>query len=207
VSDCFIGVTPGTIDSNSPGPLNGWTYRSPFGGKGGSVTFSEGLATMNDDTGNTPAMSKSLAQTVLNIENLTLQYEFTEYQVVADRYEAYIFNSALDKYVGVILTTLGAVFIDIGPLAGPDQYSGTWTPNGGTHKVHLTISALGVPTLWIDDVSIPLVNNGPVSGPAGTFPANAFLIDSVGPNGASSLVHNAFVTNGIYPTTTEFCCS
>jgi hypothetical protein len=67
----------------------------------------------------------------------------------------------------------------------------------------------GVMTLYIDDVLIPLTFAGGGFTPFGSFAANNVYFFSLKAPSAvsSSKIQDVFVTSGIQPPTTVYCCS
>lgn len=211
-ADCFAGAV-GTINPGSPGPVFGWTFREPFGPKGGQVTFTPGVMSLDTiAVNNNPGCSKSLSGTLVGTFNITGQFVFKEYPLPVGTgrfYDHFIFDQTGAAFAEVKLTDDGGLFIGAGPIAGGDYYFGTWTPvNGATHKVDFSFDGLGVPTLYIDDVLIPLVFsfNG---SPFGVFPVNCVAVfsNAAGPAGpVSSKITEFFITTGNLPNTTVYCC-
>lgn len=209
-SDCFVGVTPGSITMGSPGPLNGWTFRSPFGPKDGTMTFSEGNLALNCTNGTTPGGSKAHAG-LATVNDITIQSLFTTFPgpiVPGRRYEWYVTNVGVTQMVKVELNEDGFLYILVGDPNSISSYSGVWTPSIGQHKIHVTVDALGVPRVWFDDVEVTMFFDG--TGFSATSPgvgdaAFIFFVYITDPSEGS--VQNMHVASGNLPTSTEFCCS
>lgn len=208
-ADCFAAAV-GVINSGSPGPVAGWTYNEVFGPKGGQITFTPGqmqfqmLANNNQPGATSPI-------TLADITNMTVQALFTEFTgptgLGTSSYNFYILSAGGTNIFQVQLSDDGVAFVALGPSINASQYFGTWTPNNGTHTVHLTVDNAGVPTLSIDGVDIPLtfVFAGPnVIG----FPANSvavfFLAGLSSPDNAE--LTKLFIASGQLPADTVFCC-
>lgn len=208
-ADCFLDCT-GTIDAGSPGPVCGWTFDQPFGAFGGSISFTPGLMSFNSTAANFPGATKPLAAPLAGVFDMTVQYQFSEFSAPLGSFESYFFsitNFDNSEYAQVILDDGGNVLVTAGPAAGSDFYTGTWTPNNGAHEVHLTIDSLGVPTLFIDGVLVPLAFSFNASE-FPTFPTNAvslYASDAFG-GPQSSTVSDVFVTSGVLSEGTVFCC-
>jgi hypothetical protein len=212
-SDCF-GGTPGLINTGSPGPVQGWTFSQPFGPKGGNITFTPGL--MSFDTiaiNNAPGAQKQFVPPLLSALNLTIQFKFTEYPLVTGAgrfYDHFIVTTGATAFVEIFLDDTGFAEVACGLNNSADGYTGTWTPvSGATHKVDVTVSALNVPVLFIDNVSIPIAFSGTGFGLVGGFPTNCVQVSSTAAGAAgptSSKIENFFVTAGNLPNTTVYCC-
>ena len=207
LSDCFEGLA-GTIP---PGSIGGWSFEQSFGPKGGQVSF-DGTRMSFDmiAPNNAPGAKKSIA--LAGVNNLTAQYEFTEFPTPTGLgnsvYEFYIVNADLSEAVFINFVDNGNVFVGAGSVLTGNSYFGTWTPNNGTHKIHLTIDGAGTPRLWVDGVEIPLTLNGPFGFFLGSMPANVvtFFAGAGLSFPVSSPVDNVFVALGVFPPTQEFCC-
>lgn len=160
---------------------------------------------------NVPAATKPIS--LASVNNLTAQWTFTEFAAPTGLgnsvYEFYVVNAGSTEGILIRLTDDGSLFVLVGPVAAAGIYGGVWTPNNGTHKIHLTVDALGVPILSIDDVDIPLAFFGPGAIFLGTLPANvvAFFMAAglVFPD--SSVVSSVFIASGVLPSSTVFCCA
>ena len=207
LSDCFTGLA-GVIP---PGSVGGWSFEQSFGPKGGQVSF--GSDQMSFDMiapNNAPGAKKSIA--LASVNDITLQYTFAEFPTPTGLgnsfYETYVVTAGIVEAAFVSLVDDGFVVVGAGPVANGNSYFGNWTPNNGTHKVHLTVDGAGNPTLWIDGVLIPLTLNGPFGFFLGSMPANVvtFFAGAGLSFPVSSPVDSVFVASGNYPPTQEFCC-
>ena len=207
LSDCFVGLV-GTIP---PGSVGGWSFEQSFGPKGGQVSF--GSDQMSFDMlaiNNAPGAKKSIA--LASVNNITAQYEFTEFPTPTGLgnsfYEFYIVNADLSEAVFIRFVDDGSFFVGAGSTSTGNSYFGTWTPNNGTHKVHLTVDGSGNPTLWLDGVALPITLNGPFGFFLGSMPANVvvFFAGAGLSFPVSSPVLDAFVATGNFAPTQEFCC-
>lgn len=204
MGECFGGATIGTINTGSPGPLNDWTY---FPKGTGSVSFVPGLMTFDNATG-TPAASRPITPTA-SLVDLTLQFEFTEYPapVAARTYEWQVMSTGSGQFILIYMDESGFLGVYCGGNGSADGYSGVWTPNSGTRKVHLIVSPLNVPTIYIDDVLIPLGFDGSGFAPSSATPADTFAGILTGPTAAiQASLSNVFLSSGELPYTTVFNC-
>jgi hypothetical protein len=113
-----------------------------------------------------------------------------------------IFDSLGNGIIQVALRGDGTLTVTV----GASSYSGAWSPmSGATRQVHLTVDALGVPSLWIAGVSIPLA---PIAPLAVTSTPNTIElgIENDDEDGMGAY-DNVFVALGIFPPATVFCCS
>lgn len=139
---------------------------------------------------------------------ITGQFHFQEFstQTANDFYDFSIEDTGQVNGLDLFMSGDGFLRFQVGPMVGSPFYDGTWTPSGGAHEVHYTVDALGVPTLWVDGAFIPLVLGGsqPNSANATSNGINGeFQKDGVGP---PARVTDYFLTVGILPPTTDFCC-
>lgn len=206
-SDCF-SVCTGSIP---PGSVCGWSFVMPYGPKGGSVVFTPGLMSLNAagaPADATPAAQKSI--TLGSVLGITGQVTFTEFAAALGSgmsYEFHIRSAGGTEHVFVLLDDSGFALVQAGPSGAAGSYFGAWTPNNGTHEVHFEISGLGVPTLFVDDVAIVLAFGG-ASPVFGAFTPNTVV--ALGSSGVgtpqSMKVTRYFLTTGLLPSTTDFCC-
>lgn len=209
--DCFAGPS-GTISTGSPGPIQGWTFGNPFGGKSGLITFTPGqMNLVTNQVNASPGAHKPLPASLPTVKNTTTQFTFSEFPLptgVGRFYDQYVLGAT--EFVEVKLNDNGNVFVVTGPNNNADFYAGTWTPvSGATNKVHVTVSPGNVPSLWIDNVSIPLIFGGSGSSLIGGFVADTVtVLDTAtgAPGPVSSVFTRFFVTTGNLPPTTNFCC-
>src|SRR6188474_285289 len=212
IADCFDSCVGGPIDQGSPGPVCGWTFVTPFGPKGGQVSFTPlmSLETLGGNS-DSPAAAKGLLSALVGVTNISIQYTFTEFPGSAgsglSRYDFYLTDTGPVNALDIFLDDTGSVFITLGPGAGADAYFGTWTPNNGTHKVDLSVDGAMVPTLFIDDVAIPLAFLGTGFSFSGIPPSNVFMPTALrGTAVSAATVSSIFVTNGVFPPSTVYCC-
>jgi len=210
-ADCFA-VCAGTMSEVSPGPICGWTFDASQGSIGGTVTFSPGSMSF-DTAGATefPASRKPIPAPLTSVNLLTGQYSFVEYPTVpnpATTYNLYVTNFDLSEIILISLLGDGNVFLQVGDPAAAPSYVGTWTPNNGAHEVHFSVDALGVLTLWIDGVLIPLIFIGNIFSFASLEPPNivAFGLGSADAAPTTAPVTSVFVTAGNLGPEAEFCC-
>ena len=168
----------------------------------GSVTFT-GESVVLDPGAGAAVIERPLA--VQPAPNTTLQVRFREIAGPPQPTMAYgigTLNAAGEGNVAFQLRGDGSAFVQVAGLT----YNGTWSPNGGSHTVVVTVSADGTPSLFIDQVYIPLVLGGTLV-PAPFGPAFAIAVLNFGgtPQGPA-IVFSAFVTKGVFPPTTVFCC-
>lgn len=113
-----------------------------------------------------------------------------------------MFDALGNSFISIALFGDGSLFI--GDMT--NIYIGTWTPVSGTiHTVHITRTATGTLTLYIDGIVIPLVflAPGPVVGMAGVADLSIANNDLSG----QGSYDNVFLADGILPPSTEFCCT
>lgn len=139
-------------------------------------------------------------------KNVTVQIRFRE--INAPPTGAMIYGMGGLDAAGVGIN--GAQLFGDGTLhvfAAGIQYTGAaWSPQAGAvHTVHLTVDAAGTPTLFIDQVQIPLVLGGPVGPPAPFGPAAVFSLLNSAPDGPAVL-YDMFFASGVYSPDTVFCC-
>ena len=191
-SACFTGC-------NAPGNC-GWTIITPAG----TVVF-DGEKMIMGSSGANPQGLATHVLTGVPARNVTFQFQLQEVAAPPSGNKLYstgVFDAAANSIFAVVLFGDGTV----GVAAGPDlNYLGTWTPSsGGVRKVHLTIDALGVPSLFIDGVPIPLTFGV-------VFPI-VFMPDVLGANiqnndlDGQGSYDNMAVAVGQFPPSTVFCC-
>jgi len=210
-SDCFASCV-GMISGGSPGPVCGWTFIEPFGPLGGSVTLSPGNMTFNvaaatDD----PVDTKSLPVPLGSVNGITGQFGFTEFATPPGPNTSYVFvlnNQALNDSLVIALFGDTSVVVQVGDPANGSNYISAWTPNNGSHVVSFQVDSSGVPLLWIDGLSIPLMFIGMGTNIGSLLPANSvsFAVSSGDPTPATAPVKNLFITTGALPPQTRFCC-
>lgn len=202
-ADCFAGCT-GVIDAGSPGPVCGWTWA----GFGGSVSFTPGNMLFVGTPGQFPVGTKPLRASLAGVGNVTLQFAFTEKPPGLDtrNYEIQVLDGSGNNIIDIFFTDFGfgignPLDVFVGPLATAEDWfaPGGWAPTTGAHVVHLTISALLVPTLFLDGVLVPLVDGGVAGDIALGAP------DSLSAAEAGSF-QKIFLASGIFPPTKVFCC-
>lgn len=144
----------------------------------------------------------------LGVSGQFLFSEFSSAPIASTTYQFAGTNFDLTDSFVLALFGDGNVFFQVGDPTLAPFYVGTWTPNNGPHKVSFSISALGVPTLFIDDVEIPLVLGGSAFSVMALYPVNiANVLAASGFAGAvSSVWTKLFLTSGILPPTTEYEC-
>jgi len=200
------------MNGGSPGPICGWTYNEAFGPLGGGISFTPGIMSLDTTLATDyPGAAKPLGASLPDILGMTVRYSFTEFQGVPTlltTYQIAVNNVGSAKTVFVSLFGDGSLVVQVGPVAAAPTYNGTWTPNGGSHDVHVTVDALGVPTLFIDGLAIPLTFAGNIFSFASLFPADSVILfagsDLAVP--ASSPVTSVFVSSGVLSETMVFCC-
>jgi hypothetical protein len=211
LSDCFA-VCTGIISEADPGPVCGWTFFSGFGDFGGSVAFSPGMMTMLGAGNELPSASRPLFMALSSILDLTIQFTFTEFPIPAGSGSTYfLFLRTVDGKNGISFSMddSGNVIVQAGPVDNAPNYLGTWTPNGGTHQVQIGIDDSGVPLVWIDGISIPVVLGVVTPSQASVIPENFINLPwfvGLSATAVPSPVFSVFVTSGVYPPSTVFCC-
>lgn len=171
----------------------------------GSVVFTGQNVTL-DPNGGAAVIFKPFSG--VPSQNVTVQVRFQEMTGVIEptmQYGMGAIGASGRGIAGIQLRGDGSAFVEIGEMT---VYNGTWTPKGGGafHTVVLNVAADGTPSLFVDQVFIPLVVGG-VLIPAPFGPGIAFAVVNIGgtPQGPATL-HSIFVARGIYPPTTVFCC-
>lgn len=165
------------------------------------------------DADDFPIAVKPLPAPLATVFGVSGQFDFTEYPTApnaATTYQLLINNTGLTETLLVSLFGDGTIVVQAGPPASIPTYTGVWTPTpGAAHVVHFAIDGAGVPTIYIDDVLMPLALFGNVPSFGASYPANN--ISWGGGSGvaaaASSPLRNIFVTAGITVPETEFCCT
>lgn len=210
-ADC-LSACAGVISGASPGPLCGWTFNEAFGPLGGTVTFSPG--SMSFDTAGAadfPGDTKPIPAPLASVKGVSGKFEFTEYQTVPNAFTTYdliLNNQAMDDTIVLGLLGDGSLLFQTGDPASSSTYTGTWVPNNGPHVVAFQTDALGVPSLWIDGVIIPLTFIGMGASFASLLPANSisFFLGSSDAAPGTAPVRNVFVAQGAFGPATDFCC-
>lgn len=210
-SDCFAACS-GVLSGSAPGPICGWTYSEVYGPLGGTVTLTPG--SMSFDTHNDtefPGAIKPLPASLPSIYNLSGKFKFKEYQTPPNPLTSYTLNINNVDVTQVLVLGLfgdGSVVFQFGDPSAADNYTGTWVPNLGVHEVAFSLSSAGVPKLWIDGVQIPLTFAGAGTSSGSFFPGDiiAMYFGSGDPTPGTSPVNNLFVTSGVKPPSTKYCC-
>ncbi len=210
-ADCFRSCT-GVVNAASPGPVCGWTYIEPFGPLGGQVTFTPGMMSVQSfDADDFPIVTKPLPAPLATVFGLSGQFAFTEYPTPpgpTTTYQIFMNNLGITQTLSVSLFGDGSVVVQAGDSTLIPTYTGTWTPNHGSHVVHFSIDGAGIPTFFLDGVNIPLVFFGNVLSAGSSYPDNSINYGAgagdVTP--ASSPVRNLFITAGVVGPRTVFCC-
>lgn len=208
--ECFP-CSGGPINGGAPGPVCGWTFRSPFGGKGGQVSFAGDMLLQGMAFSEAPGASKPGAFPPI-LSNLTWQYTFTEYSAPVgggtSLYDNYLVSSSGFQAVELRMVDNGTLLIAVGPTVSASFHTGHWFPNNGTHQIHVAIDGGGNPFLWIDGIPIPLTPAGSGSINIGSLPHGVvFFSGSSGPFFPDeATIRSVFVTANFFPPTTVFCC-
>lgn len=198
--ECFAQC----IGSAPPDVVCGWD--AP--GSGGTVVFTPGQASFDGPPSPAIIRIRKLIPNPVSLFGITGQYKFTEFdsQTAADFYDISLGDAGLVNALDLFLEGDGVVYFQVGPVANSPFYNGMWTPNGGTHVVHYTVDSGGVPTLYIDGVLINLVLMGSQVNFANA-PDNSINVEFSRNNvGVPARMFNYFLTAGIFPPTTVFCC-
>lgn len=209
LADCFAACT-GTINSGSPGPICGWAWDFTQA-SGGSISFTPGVMSFNAPTGSEgPADKKAFTASLATVLGMTGQYTFTEWPSPLGNgfagYEIAIASAGQADLFQLFLENDGDVFLQVGSFGNNSLYLGTWFPNNGTHKVHFTVDALGVPRLWIDGVEIPLTFSGMVFFNPTSADSVVFVPFEFSGFSDATTVSEVFVATRILPPETVFCC-
>lgn len=213
-SDCFSSCA-GTINGASPGfpgPVCGWTFIQPFGPSGGEFAFTPGVMSM-DTAGatNFPIATKPLSSPLASVFGLSGQFSFSEFPTPPNgttTYQVVLNNSILSQTLSISLFGDGSLVVEAGDTANIPTYTGAWTPNNSAHVVHFVIDITGIPTLYIDGISIALAFFGNIPSFGASYPANS--ISYGGGAGvaavARSPLQRLFVSMGAFAPNTVFCC-
>lgn len=212
-TECFEGATPGTIDGGAPGPLNGWTFIEPFGALGGEFNFTPGVMSMDTaGAAEFPIAVKPLPAPLASVFNITGQFDFTEYATTPNAtttYQLIMNNNGITESISVSFFGDGSVAVQAGDSTTVPTYAGAWIPSpGSAHVVHFSISALGVPLLWLDDVPVPLLFIGNVGTFFASYPSNNISWGGGAGDAAAAVspIRNLFIASGVLPPSTVFCC-
>lgn len=164
-----------------------------------------------DSVANDVVGDQKLVPLPVSVFDITGQVLFTEFQIPLGSgagYEFQVSDSTFSNTIDILLDDLGNVFVLVGPVALAPFWLGTWAPNNGTHKMHFTVDAIGMPTLFIDDVAIPLVLSGNTPSAVTASANNVAIFAMAGVVGVfSALVKNFFLASGVLPPSTVFCCA
>ncbi len=158
-----------------------------------------------------PGATKPLFVPLTSINNITGQFSFTEFQIPPGSGESYFFFiSSIDGSQGLILSLddSGNVLLQVGPTILAPSYMGAWSPNNGSHKVHFSVDPAGVPILFIDGISIPLVLTAFGPSIISSLPTNSVAILNFifTGTGITSSYRNAFIASGVIGPDAVFCC-
>lgn len=208
LADCFAACA-GVISQGAPGPICGWTYFTSLSGPASTVTFSQGSMTFDCPTSNeAPAASKPIS--ISGVNDRTVHFTFHEFNDIqaSIAYMIIVTDLANTNALSINLESNGSVSVAAGLQANIPFYSGTWTPNGGFHTVHLTVDASGLPRLWIDgaEITLTLIGSAPFAG----YPADSVVANFSDLNNdaiaRTSVLESLFITTGqILPTRTFRC--
>jgi len=122
-----------------------------------------------------PGVTKPFPASFVTVRGVSGQFTFTEYQTPPNSTTTYILfaiNMGLSEVIDIEFFGDGTLVVKVGDPAAAPTYTGTWTPNNGTHDIHFSIDLLGVPTLFIDHVAIPLTFIGNIFSFAAALPVN-----------------------------------
>ena len=190
---CFQGC-------NAPGNC-GWTIITPPD----TVIFDGARVNLGSGEDENPDGLVTHALAGVPANTFTAQFLLQEIAAAPTANKLYsftIFDSLGNGIIQVALRGDGTLTVTV----GPSSYGGAWTPmSGATSTVHLTVDALGVPSLWIAGVSIPLAPTAPLA--VTSTPNTIELgIENDDEDGMGAY-DNVFVALGIFPPATVFCCS
>lgn len=177
----------------------GWTVITPAG----TVVF-DGVKMLEGSSGANAQGEARKALPSAPAGAWTATFEFTEVAAPPSGGKDYalgMFDGAGNGIFSVVFIGDGSLFIG----DATDILIGTWTPAAGaTHLVRLTGNGAGTLTLEVDGVSIPLtpVAPGPITGTPSVVDASIVNNDLDG----QGSFDNIFLTNGIVPASTVFCC-
>lgn len=214
--DCFAGCS-GTISGLSPGPVCGWSFDHPFFvGSPGTVSFTPGSMSLNvpaQASGDTSGATKPLPASLASVFGISGQFSFSEFSP-AGSIESYLFilTNAPNNESFYLLLDAGTplITVQVGRTALPflPFYEGTWTPDGGAHKVDFTVDALGVPTLSIDGAPILLTPGASLAPFADGLPGDRVYISgqSFSDLPKAAVFTQFAVTSGNLPIDTVYCC-
>jgi len=208
-TECFIGAT-GTLDKNNVGPENGWTWSKS--NNGGQVIFTDGQMAQHGDFGVDNPGARKAHTPIATVADITIQSSFTEYPLSGSGmfYEWIVTNTGNTQRVYLGLFGDGFLAIRAGLGGSGKRYTGTWTPNQGSHKVQILVDGTFGLRLFIDDVEIVLnqLSNGSIAG--GTLPGDVIDVSSSpdsAPNiDASAVYTGVFIASGNLVPPTTFCC-
>lgn len=190
-SECFTGCTA---------PTNcGWTIVTPAG----TVVF-DGTKLIEGSSGANAQGEARKALPGVPTGSFTAQFAFQEIAAATSANKTYalgMFDSLGNGVFSIGLIADGTVIIG----DQTDIYIGTWTPvAGASHIVHITRAGAGSLTLMIDGAMIALtpIAPGPVVGVPSVVDASIANNDLDG----QGSYDNIFLTDGILPASTVFCC-
>jgi hypothetical protein len=192
LAQCFVGC-------NLPGNC-GWTIDTPAG----TVTFTGLVMKMGPFGANVLGEAARTLPGVPTL-NITIQFKLTEIAGVPTgnmNYSVTTYDPLGARAQHFALSGSGGLLVVI----DNQEWIGTWTPLGNNtqRNVHLSV-ALGIPTLTIDGVNIPLALGAVLPIPGGV--PNSLIVriqnnDTLDQGSYDSL----FITNGPTPASTVFCC-
>ena len=163
--------------------------------------------------GDASGATKPLPAPLASVFGITGQFSFSEFSP-AGIIESYLFiltNTGNDESVYLLLDAgTPLITLQVGRTALPflPFYEGTWTPDGGAHKVDFTVDSLGVPTLSIDGAPVALTPGALLAPFADGLPGDRVFISgqSFSDLPKSAVITQFAVTAGALPADTVYCC-
>lgn len=203
-NECF-GLCSGLADLGDPGPICNWLFSAAAGASGGSATFTPGNVTLNcPSETEIPAITRILPNPIPSVFNLTLQWFFTKLDNNATQ-QMDLTSQDGSEEIYLQLQPDGVLILLVGNIAAQDRYNAVWPAGNGPHKLVLFVDSLGVPTLTIDGVVIPLTFDS--TGTGGGFDNNSmtFVLVPFLNQPCAFSVQKMFLATGDQRAT-DFCC-
>lgn len=169
------------------------------------------MAVESFDADDFPIVTKPIPVPPASISGISGQFAFTEHPTpptANTTYQLLVSNSDMSEVLAIALFGDGGIIVQAGDPNNIPTYLGTWTPNLGTHTVHFQVDGAGIPTLFIDGVATPLAFLADLGSFWVLYPAASISYGGGGadPGPSTAIVRDIFVTSGITPPQTVFCC-
>lgn len=187
----------------------------PFPDPASVINFTPGQMSLPSSNNRADLAERSPLQTFVSPLGMSGVIQFTEYPAALGQGSFYSFAINSPGGFGVMQTCwvnmddTGLCIVQFGLASLCPQWTGTWTPNNGSHRVYFAIDSLGTPTLVIDGVNIPLVNGGDSTSISAFYDPDKVVVQTSNQDpalSAASVTKIAMATT-IFPPDVNFCCS